>query len=333
MSSEFKVCLPDGVRLHIEEHGDPASPLTVVLLHGWTLDARLWRNQIADLPVRFAAPIRILAFDLRGHGHSTACPPTSTTLAQLADDLHAVLRERVPKGKIVLVGHSMGGMTIMEYAHRHSVEFTERVSGVVLMCTTAEGTTHTTYGLAPGVARVVRALEVAGAGLLARSGPWRPHRPVMPVLSPGIRWLGFGRVADPAAVWLTADMIGSARLATIGGFRPWIDEQHRVDSLAHLATLPVAVLVGARDRLTPASCAETIVGALPDAEHVICPDAGHMLPLECPDEVTGAITRVCQRANGVPIIPTEAGPEKKAGLRRLRGRLRRRRTAEEPDAA
>jgi pimeloyl-ACP methyl ester carboxylesterase len=330
MPSITQVTLPDGVRLHVEEHSDPASPLTVVLLHGWTLDARLWRHQIANLPVTLAAPVRILAFDVRGHGHSTACPPHTTTLAQLADDLHAVLCERVPEGRVVLVGHSMGGMTIMEYAHRHASEFTERVAGVVLMCTTAEGTSHTTYGLAPGVARVVRSLEVIGAALLARSGPWRLHRPVMPVLSPGVRWLGFGRIADPAAVRLTIGMIGNARLAAIGGFRPWIDEQHRVDSLVHMATLPVAVLVGAQDRLTPATCAETIVGALPDAEHVIFPDAGHMLPLECANEVTAAIARTCQRASGVPTIPSRTGPEK-SGRGLCRG-LRRRR-AEASDAA
>jgi pimeloyl-ACP methyl ester carboxylesterase len=321
MPSVTQVSLPDGVRLHVEEHGDPESPLTVVLLHGWTLDARLWRRQIEQLPAKLAAPVRILAFDLRGHGHSTACPPNTTTLAQLADDLHAVLRQRVPEGKVVLVGHSMGGMTIMEYAHRHSIEFTDRVAGVVLMCTTAEGTAHTTYGLAPGVARVFRALEITGAALLARSGPWRLHRPVMPVLSPGVRWLGFGRVADPEAVRLTVGMISSARLATIGGFRPWIDEQHRVDALVHMATLPAAVLAGGQDRLTPRSCAETIAGALPDAEKVVCPDAGHMLPLECPDEVAGAIARVCQRANGVPIIPPQRDskrPRRKKLSRRLR---------------
>jgi pimeloyl-ACP methyl ester carboxylesterase len=215
----------------------------------------------------------------------------------------------------------MGGMTIMEYAHRHSTTFTERVAGVVLMCTTAEGTTHTTYGLAPGVARVVRALEIAGSAVLARSGPWRLHRTVMPVLSPGVRWLGFGRVADPAAVRLTVGMIGSARLATIGGFRPWIDEQHRVDALVHMSTLPAAVLVGRLDRLTPESCAQTIVGALPGAEHLIFPDCGHMLPLECPDDVTHAIARVCQRASGVPTIPTQSGPEEgRHGLRRVRRR-------------
>jgi pimeloyl-ACP methyl ester carboxylesterase len=304
-----------------------------VLAHGWTLSQTAWDDVAAELRDDVAAgELRLVRYDQRGHGRSTWGTTEPVSIDLLGADLGAVLEQTAPSGPVVLAGHSMGGMTIMEYAHRHSAEFTARVSGVVLMCTTAEGTTHTTYGLAPGVARVVRALEVAGAALLARSGPWRPHRPVMPVLSPGVRWLGFGRIADPAAVRLTLGMIGSARLATIGGFRPWIDEQHRVDSLVHMATVPAAVLVGAQDRLTPASCAETIVGALPHAEHVIFPDAGHMLPLECPDEVTGAIARVCQRANGVPIIPTQPGPEK-AGRRGLRGRFRRRRRAEETDAA
>jgi pimeloyl-ACP methyl ester carboxylesterase len=317
MPSEAKVILPDGVRLHVEEYGDPDSPMTVILLHGWTMDTRLWQRQIAGLPARMGAPLRILAFDLRGHGRSTACSRNTTTLAQLADDLHAVVHERAPKGKIILAGHSMGGMTIMEYAHRHSIEFTNRVGGVVLMCTTAEGTTHTTYGLAPGVARVVRALETTGAAVLARSGPWRLHRTVMPVLSPGIRWLGFGRIADPSAVRLTLGMIGNTRLTTIGGFRPWIEEQNRVDALVHMSTLPAAVLVGGRDRLTPSNCAETIVKALPGAEHLICPDAGHMLPLECPDEVTGAIARICQAASGASAIEsrTVAGPSARKARR------------------
>jgi pimeloyl-ACP methyl ester carboxylesterase len=141
---------------------------------------------------------------------------------------------------------------------------------------------------------------------------------MMPVLYPGVRWLGFGRVADPEAVRLTIGMIGTTRLASIGGFRPWIDEQHRVDALVHMASLPAAVLVGGQDRLTPSSCAETIVNALPGAEHVIFPDAGHMLPLECPEGVTGAIARICQRATGVLSIPTQAEPEKLG--RRLRNR-------------
>jgi pimeloyl-ACP methyl ester carboxylesterase len=298
VSSVSRVDLPDGVSLHVEEHGDPAAELTVVFLHGWTLDARLWGAQVRSVPRLLDGAVRTLAFDFRGHGRSTACARHATTLEWLADDLAAVLRERVRHGRIVLVGHSMGGMTIMQYAERHPDEFAARVAGVVLIATSAEGTAHTTYGLGPALARLFRRMEQTGASVLARSGPWRPHRSVMPVLLPGVRWFGFGDTADPDDVRLTADMIGSASLGAIGGFRPWIDAQNLVEALVRMRTLPAAVLVGSRDRLTPQPCAETIAAALPNAERVICPEAGHMLPLERPHVVSDAIARVCRQAIG-----------------------------------
>jgi len=325
--SVAQVGMPDGVRLHVEEYADAAAPLTVVLLHGWTLDTRLWRRQILDLPKRLGSPVRVLAFDMRGHGHSTACPRSATTLYQLADDLAAVIEERAGTGRVVLVGHSLGGMTIMEYAHRHPEHFAARIAGVVLVATTAEGAIHTTYGLTPTLARLVRRMEQTGAAVLARSGPWRPHRPMMAVLAPGLRWLVFGPEPDPDAVRLTTAMVGSARLTSIGGFRPWVDLHHRVEALTAMRALPTAVLVGTHDRLTPRRCADTIIAALPNAEHVICPDAGHMLPLERPDEVTEAILRVCRQANAA--APVRPGVRARIGavaaqLSSRRRRLRKR---------
>jgi pimeloyl-ACP methyl ester carboxylesterase len=289
--------LPDGVRLSVTEYrpvGEPA--LTVVLLHGWTLDTRLWRRQMADLTGRLSAPVTVLAYDIRGHGRSTATNRRSATLTQLADDLAAVLRERVPTGRIVLVGHSLGGMTIMEYAHRYRTQFAKRVAGVVFVATSAEGSRHTTYGLSPTLASLVRLVEVSSAEILARSGSWRPHRLIMPVLGPGLRWLVFGTNADARALRLTTAMIGSARLGTIGGFRPAVRSHERVGALAAMTGLPVSVLVGSRDRLTPRRCAENIAAAIPGADHRVLDDAGHMLPLERPDDVTDAIAQVCRRA-------------------------------------
>src|SRR4051812_13921599 len=130
------VRLPDGSRLYSVLHpaapvpspgaaveGRAQPPVTVVLLHGWTLDNRLWRQQIADLPDRLGGPAQLLVFDLRGHGRSSATRGADATLEQLADDLAAVIEQVAPTGPLVLVGHSLGGMTIMEYAHRHAAEF------------------------------------------------------------------------------------------------------------------------------------------------------------------------------------------------------------------
>src|SRR4051812_7085793 len=84
----------DGVRLRVAEYG--SGPVTVLLLHGWTLDRRLWLRQIADLPTRLGSGVRILAMDLRGHGESEGGSLDGTTLSQLADDIVEVLRQCAP---------------------------------------------------------------------------------------------------------------------------------------------------------------------------------------------------------------------------------------------
>jgi pimeloyl-ACP methyl ester carboxylesterase len=200
-------------------------------------------------------------------------------------------------------------MAIMEYAHRHAAAFAERVVGIVLVSTSAEGSSHTRYGLSPRLARVMRVLEMQGAGLLARSGAWRPHRRLMPLLSPGVRWLVFGDRVDTSWVALTASMVGNAPLCAIGAFRPSVDLHHRVDTLAAMRGLPVAVLVGTLDRLTPQACAETIARELPEAELVVCEEAGHMLPIERPDCVTDAIVTVIQRAAAKTAVSKRAATE------------------------
>jgi pimeloyl-ACP methyl ester carboxylesterase len=282
----------DGVCLHVEEHGD--GPLTVVLLHGWTLDRRLWRHQIRDLPARLGGAVRILAVDLRGHGCSAGGTRDDATLRRLADDLRAVLHRRAPDGPVVLAGHSLGGMAILEYAHLHPAEFAQRVAGVALVSTTAEGHAHTSYGLHPWLGRIVRRLEVGGAALLARSGPWRPHRTIMPVLSPAVRWLVFGDRVEMETLRLTLAMIGGASLRSIGGFRPAVGRMNRLAALRALAAVPVTMLVGQRDRLTPPKCTDAILAALPHAERHVFEGCGHMLPLECPEAVTAALADICR---------------------------------------
>ena len=300
MPKRSEVELPDGVRLHVETTGPADAPVTVVLLHGWCLDRRTWHRQVAALPdlLGGAEHARLVAYDARGHGRSTSTPLGSATLKQLGDDLAEVLRQVAPRGPVVLVGHSMGGMTIMEYAHRHAEEFAARIAGLVFVATTAEGHTHTQYGLPPHFARLMRAAELAGAGVLARCGAWHPHRAVLPALRPGLRWLLFGDGFEPSDMRLTMSSVGRASLRSIGGFRESIGAQQRLDTLATLGDVPAAVLVGDRDRLTPPPCADSIAGALPGTELTVCPGAGHMLMLERPAEVAAALASVVVRAAG-----------------------------------
>ena len=289
--SEFRV--PDGCRLRVETHGPADAPVTVVLLHGWCLDLRTWHHQIAAL-----RPLgcRVVAFDARGHGGSSSTTLSAATLDRLGDDLAEVIKRYAPNGPIVLAGHSMGGMAIMEYAHRNPAEFAERVAGVLFVSTTAEGTTHTRYGLPPRLAMLLRAGETVGAGVLARFGPWRPHRAVMPALRPALRWLLFGDECEGTALDLTMHGIGQATLRSIGGFRPSIGAQKRLETLTDLGDVPTTVLVGDRDRLTPPECARSIADALPAAALTVFPGAGHMLLLERHEDVSATLTTIVRRA-------------------------------------
>jgi pimeloyl-ACP methyl ester carboxylesterase len=164
---------------------------------------------------------------------------------------------------------------------------------VALFSTTAEGHAHTSYGLAPWLGRIVREVETRGAALLTFGGNLRLHRAVMPALLPAVRWLVFGERVELEALRLTIAMIGCASLRSIGGFRPSVGSMNRLDALSALASVPVRLLVGSRDRLTPPKCTEAITAALPDADLQVLPGCGHMLPLECPEAVTEALAEVC----------------------------------------
>ena len=140
MSERSELTLADGVRLHVETSGPADAPVTVVLLHAWCLDRRTWHHQTKALR---GENVRVVTYDARGHGRSGATRLRSATVGQLGADLAEVLDAYAPSGPVVLAGHSLGGMTIMEYADSHPEDFAQRVAGLVFVSTTAEGATHT----------------------------------------------------------------------------------------------------------------------------------------------------------------------------------------------
>ncbi|MEK8109829.1 alpha/beta fold hydrolase [Micromonospora sp. M12] len=170
-------------------------------------------------------------------------------MAQLGDDLAAVLDAVAPTGPVVLVGHSMGGMTIMEYAHRHP-----RTSPPVRPDWSSSRPpprahahrlrTFATDRPADPVGRDDRCRSVGAVRVLAST------RALLKALQPSIRWMLFGDRCEPADIRLVTSAVARASLRSIGGFRASIGTQHRLDTLAALAHLPAAALVGDRDRLT-----------------------------------------------------------------------------------
>jgi pimeloyl-ACP methyl ester carboxylesterase len=271
----------DGTALHVVDTGPRDAELTTVLLHGWTLDHTSW-----DL-VAEGLPGRVLRYDHRGHGGSGHAPAGSATIARCADDLAELIAARVPTGRIVLAGHSMGGMTIMALAEQHP-SLLDRVAGVVLVATSSGELAGSTLGLPIAVGRAVTAGEKAVNRRIARLRRAELLRRTE-IARPGVRWLLFGKRPSWRHVAATAGMVGRCHPVSMVGFRDSLDLHDRRKALAEFAHVPAVVLAGAEDRLTPLSHAGVLAEELPHAELVIYLGAGHMLPFERAGEVTAHV--------------------------------------------
>jgi len=283
----------DGTTLHVTETGPADAAATLVLVHGWTQDNRTWDPVRDELQQRFAAlmtEIRVLAYDLRGHGGSESTAAASATIEQLADDLAELLRARVPTGPVVLAGHSMGGMTIMALAARYPELVAKRVAGVVFVATACDAMARLPLGLPGRAGKAAAWLAPRVGNRLSRMR--RERVPLRPALArSGARALVFGKRPERADVELVAAQLLRANPANLGEFQQSIAAHQRQEALARLRAVPTVVLVGDRDRLCPVERAATIVAQLPTAEYVRLPGAGHMLPQE---RSTAVATRIAE---------------------------------------
>src|SRR6185503_10848131 len=134
------VAADDGVPLSVEEIApdDGGTPdITVVLVHGFAVSRLCWHFQRRMFAEQTQPRVRQILYDQRSHGRSGRANEVSSTIDQLGRDLAAVLRAVVPKGPIVLVGHSMGAMTVMALAEQEPDLFADRIRGVALIGTSA----------------------------------------------------------------------------------------------------------------------------------------------------------------------------------------------------
>ncbi|SDZ40376.1 Pimeloyl-ACP methyl ester carboxylesterase [Amycolatopsis xylanica] len=259
----------DGVALRVVESG-PAAPVTVVLAHCWTCDHTSWDDVVAKL----GPEVRVLRYDHRGHGRSGVGEPS---IARLGDDLAELIEQRVA-GKVVLAGHSLGGMTIMALGERHPELVRRRVAGAVFVATSAGP-----FRMKPWLLKVE---QIAGLRTARRD----PRARALPSLL--LRPLLFGARPQRTSVVETARQMARAHPASMAGFRGSILRHDRTKALSAFRKIPTAVLVGDADKLTPPTTARAIARALPAAEFTVFPRAGHMLPYERSAEVAARIWRI-----------------------------------------
>jgi pimeloyl-ACP methyl ester carboxylesterase len=276
---------PDGTTLHAEVFGAEDAP-TLVLAHGWTENLTYWTYQILDLTQR---GLRIVAYDLRGHGQSEAAAGGDYSIARFGEDLEAVLAACVPDGRrAMVVGHSLGGMAIAAWAKDHDVE---QRAGAAALINTGFGDLIAESLLVP-VPAVAQALNqtIAVNGFLGSKAPL--PRFSTPLMAAAIRYVAFGPGASPAQVAYYERMLIASPPDARAQTGIALSEVELYDTLPRL-TVPTIVIAGDKDRLTPPSHARRIAELLPKPEGLtVLPDTGHMGPLERHREVTELLAQL-----------------------------------------
>lgn len=306
----------DGLVLHVEidepEGWKDGDKPTVVLVHGFVLNLSSWVHQRREL---VEEGYRVVCYDQRNHGLSPVGDLEHCSIDQLGRDLRAVIDATTPEGDLVLVGHSMGGMTVMSMAGRYRDFTRDRVVGAALVATSAGGDSLVHVGLGRSIDRIISALGPSFLGNMARrDGLWGSARAAgRGIESRAVQKYAFGTEMPRDLLRQVATMIFGTRLDSIGAFLPELDGLDVRPALAGLAETPVLIVAGSNDVLTPPSHSDLLAEELPAAELVVIPGVGHILQLERPGAVTDAIFALLKRPRG-----DDAGED----VRRAKGAVR-----------
>ena len=314
------VVADDGVPLHVEEVGDPDAPLTIIFTHGFTLAMACWHYQWRDLSGR-DAPGRLVFWDQRGHGRSGASQPDHSTIEWLGRDLRRIIEETAPDGPVVLVGHSMGGMTIMALADAHPELFGNKILGVALLSASSGKVAESFLRVARQLSGPFRTVAPHGVDVQPSAATVIEHgrRVGSDVSFLFTRRIAFGSDVGPALVEFVERMLAATPFEVIADFLPTFVEHDKLDALSTLHGIETLVVVGDRDRITPPDHSRDIAARLPDAEFVVVPSAGHMVMLERPSLVNLHLRTLCNRV----LAAAADAPPRCRSRRRVSGRTRR----------
>ncbi|TMR41282.1 alpha/beta fold hydrolase [Actinomadura geliboluensis] len=285
----------DGTRLYAEIDGDDRTDLAVVFSHGWTLTQDSWHFQRKAL----RGLGRLVFWDQRGHGRSDGGDRDGYAIPRLAADLAAVIEATVPADTpVVLVGHSMGGMTIMRYADEHPELVGRKILAAGLLCTSSGGLGEITLGMPALLARTThrvlpRALDAFGAGSGAVERVRHLGRDAATLVEDLV---AFGPDASPAAVAFAEQMMTETRMDAFAAFLRSMITTDVISDCAALGGADTLVLGGENDMLTPIEHSLKIASCVPSARLEVVPAAGHMAMMERPGVVSDHLGDLIERA-------------------------------------
>ena len=291
-SSGPDVLTPDGVVLHTEVDEGPADDFTLVFVHGYGLNLDCWHFQRQH----FRGQLRQVFYDQRSHGRSGRSEAELCRIPQLADDLYQVLQEVVGDTPVIMIGHSMGGMTIMRLAQSRPELFGTQILGVALLCTSAgEIANHSPIRGIPG-RTFHRIAEPLMAGLnripeLVAQGR-RAGSDLGYVVT---RRLAFGPDVPPSYVDFASEMLAEIPLEVVADYFPAFEEVDEFRALEVISTVPTVVVGGEDDVITPIEHTARIIDLLPKAEAIRVENCGHLGMIEKHETFNAALDWLIDR--------------------------------------
>ena len=307
-TSPVTVVADDGLPLHVEiEEADPevtagggrrkaggAPPVTVVFAHGYCLNLDSWHFQRAA----YRGLVRAVYYDQRSHGRSGRSEREHATIDHLAHDLRAVIEQVVPDGPVVLVGHSMGGMTICALAEHYPDLIADKVIGVALVSTTAGGLNPSRILLPMLPARLTgRATQRAMATLAVGHGAVDQVRRVGRfIANAATQRFAFGGDVPHSYVSFVDDMLSATPFEVVADFFPSFGS---LDKFAHVGVLdrvPTSIICGTADKLTSVGHSRKLHVRIATSRLLECDGAGHMVPMERHDQVNAELDQLITAA-------------------------------------
>jgi pimeloyl-ACP methyl ester carboxylesterase len=282
----YVVTTPDGVPLAVREVGPLDAQVTIVFVHGFCLRMGAFYFQRKRLAEKWGPRVRMVFYDQRGHGRSGEASPETYTLTQLGQDLESVLREVAPRGVIVLVGHSMGGMTVLSHARQYPEQYGDRIA--------AEGVTRSPLG------EILKNPAVEALRFTARSAPKLMHRGrnvSRSLIGPILRAASFSDLQVSRSLdAFSQRMMNGTPIATLIGFLGALEVHDETAGLWMLLKIPTLIACGDHDLITPDEYSRKMAASLPLSELVIVTGASHLALLDKPEAINDGLIRLVNRA-------------------------------------
>jgi pimeloyl-ACP methyl ester carboxylesterase len=304
--NDVHVTTGDGVQLAVRDYDPPSHTQTVVFLHGFCLSRASWARQIDYLLRRYGDSTRIIAYDHRGHGGSSAAPMGTYRIDRLAADLDEVLTALNVTAPLTVVGHSMGAMAALAYLSRPASERSVDPHGLVLVATAAGKLAQRGLG---------RLLGTPATPLLFKLIEHAPDLALKMLAAPArtalSRWCSCGPAQRTVLAATAATALATTPVSTAVGFLPTLCDYDVYPTLGSVRAQTVVVSGGA-DPLTPSVHSRELARGIPGAAHLHVPQAGHMLQHEAPHVIDHAIRQVMTiRANAYAggVAQAERGSE------------------------